>query len=79
MARKAQKQQNTITYMLIAAFSEELDCSHVTFSAIDQDDADRKAVEWNRYHGKTNRPGYGWQKAIQSPSGVAPRYDSFFS
>lgn len=77
MARKAKT--TTTTYMLVAAFSEELDRSHVTFSATSQDDADQKAAKWNRYHGLTNRPGYGWQKAVQALEGVAPRYDSFFS
>lgn len=74
MARKTQ----TTTYMLMAAFAEELDCDHVTFSATDQENADRKAIEWNRYHSNSNCPGYGWQKAVQAPAGVAPRYDSFF-
>jgi hypothetical protein len=65
-------------YHLIAKHSEELDCKHVTFTASDAQDAERKAYQWNRYHGHAPSPGWGWQVAELAPVGTEPQYDYMF-
>ena len=65
-------------YWLIAKYADELDCTHVTFTATDAVDAAAKARYWNNYHDKRDRPGYGWQIAVEAPAGVEPRYDYMF-
>ena len=35
------------------------------FNAENQQDADSKMFGWNRYHGFTNSPGWGWHKAVE--------------
>ena len=66
------------TYKLVAKFEDELNSSHVAFSAKNQNDADSKAIEWNRYHSHQPYEGYGYQVA-QEDSEVEPKFDWFFN
>lgn len=79
MVSKTNRNQPRQTYHLVKKFdSDGFDCNHVTFSAVDQADADAKASRWNRYHGKAMAPGYGYQIAALAPDGTMPAYDHFF-
>ena len=66
------------TYYLVAKYSDELDCKHVTFSAKNDEDASSKAWAWNRYHGHSDNPGYGFQVAAEAPAGTEPKYNYMF-
>lgn len=55
-------------YKMVAKYPEDLD-PDFGFEAINQKDADIKAIEWNRYHGHCDAPGWGWSIAVEVTDG----------
>ncbi len=58
------------TYKMTIKYPEDILDYDWGFEAESQEGADSLAFDWNRYHGRSNSPGYGWAIAVETDQPV---------